>query len=82
MKATAQRLLALEIQRARCQAAEAAPPGFSADDLLAEMIRFLERPRAQQRAQCPGYTDAELDWLVRRLPRYRRAWRGPGKGRR
>lgn len=77
------RLLALEIQRLRRMAAEGgAEFGFSADEILAETIDFLQRPRAQQKRECPQFSDAELDWLEHRLPLYRRAWRGAAKGHR
>jgi hypothetical protein len=77
------RLLTLEIQHVRGLVAKAAAEtGVSAEALLAAAIAFLQRPREEQRSQCPGFTDDELDRLEGCLPLYRQAWRGPGKGRR
>jgi hypothetical protein len=76
------RILALELAHTRRLAADAgAEFGFSADEILDETIDFLQRPRAQQHRDCPGYTEAELDWLVSRLPLYRRARSERGKRR-
>ena len=69
-----QRLLALEIAQQRRWAADSgAPYGFTADQIVDELIDFLHRPRAQQKRDFPHLTDAELDWLQSRLPLYRRA---------
>jgi hypothetical protein len=82
MKEMSRRLLALEIQRLRHMAAEGgAPYGFGADAILDELIDFLQRPREQQKRDCPGYSDAELDWLESRRSLYRMARHGPAKGR-
>jgi hypothetical protein len=78
-----QRLLALEIADIRRMAAEGgAPYGFSADQILDELLDFLRRPRAEQKRDCPGYSDQELDWLESRLPLYRLSRSWPQRGRR
>jgi hypothetical protein len=84
MRDVSRRLLALEIQRLRRMAAEGgAPYGFDADTILDALIDFLQRPREQQKRDCPGYTDVELDWLESRLSLYRQArCYGSAKGRR
>jgi hypothetical protein len=78
-----QRLLALEITEIRRQAADGgAPYGFTADQILDELLDFLHRPPADQKRQLPGYSDDEWSAVWARLPLYRLARRGPVKGRR
>jgi hypothetical protein len=44
---------ALEAARWRRAATDAAPPGFTADDVLDQCLRFLEMPLEQQRCDYP-----------------------------
>jgi hypothetical protein len=67
------RVEALEAARWRRAATDAAPPGFTADDVLDQCIRFLEMPLEQQRCDYPHYTDDERREMSTWLPAIRRA---------
>ncbi len=76
------RLRALEIQDIRDRVAAATPPGVTVDQMLEAIIDFLQRPVDEQKADYPGYPDAEWQELWARLPLYRLARYGPTKGHR
>ena len=67
------RIEALEVAQWRRMVTAAAPPGFTGDEVLDEVIRFLEMPMEQQRHDYPNYTEDERREMRTWLPMIRRA---------
>ena len=71
------RIEALEAAHLRRRWAPHTPQGWTVNDLLDAAIAWLERPLAEQRADMPMFTAAELAEIRSWLPAYRRArWAG------
>jgi hypothetical protein len=76
MKSLDARLQRLEATQWRRSAARAgAPHGYSADDVLAESIRFLEMPLDRRLQAYPHFTEAEHREMQTWLPSIRLACR-------